>query len=119
MLHNTIVTQSASSDVSTSLLSDAQDILSEGSIDSDWCFEDDVVSSDFCICGAGSRAHKKDCPMSSRNRYLGSILFPKQPSSESVPPHSDKACMSNDLGSLNALGKREMPKRVSPPPAKV
>ena len=37
--------------------------------DSDWCFEDDIINTDMCLCGAGSRAHTKDCPMNSRNRY--------------------------------------------------
>ena len=32
----------------------------------DWCYEDDIISSDMCVCGALGRAHKRDCPMSSR-----------------------------------------------------
>ena len=39
------------------------------SSDSDWCFEDDILrhTCSECTCGAISRAHKKDCPLSSRN----------------------------------------------------
>ena len=43
--------------------------------DSSWCFEDDV-SGITCLCGACSRAHK-ECPLNSRNRYVGCTLFPK------------------------------------------
>ena len=32
----------------------------------DWCYEDDIIS-DMCVCGALGRAHKRDCPMSSRS----------------------------------------------------
>ena len=34
----------------------------------DWSYEDEIISGRTCLCGAGGRAHKKDCPMSSRNR---------------------------------------------------
>ena len=40
----------------------------------DWCYEDDIISGGICLCGAGGRAHKKDCPMSSRNRYPSCAL---------------------------------------------
>ena len=33
----------------------------------DWCYEDDIISSVMCVCGALGRAHKKDCRMSSRS----------------------------------------------------
>ena len=33
----------------------------------DSCYEDDIISSDMCVCGALGRAHKRDCPMSSRS----------------------------------------------------
>ena len=29
-----------------------------------------------CTCGAEGRAHKRDCPLSSRNRMSGRTLFP-------------------------------------------
>ena len=73
---------SENSDVMTStdnILSEAEDFSSEDSeamSNGEWCFEDDIIT-DMCICGAGGRAHKKDCPMSSRNRYPSCILFPK------------------------------------------
>ena len=82
-------TESVSIDVTTSVLSDIEENSSKDSVlssDSDWCFEDDIFSSDLCTCGAGSQAHKKDCVMSSRNRYPGCILFPKDPTIDRVPP---------------------------------
>ena len=33
----------------------------------DCCFEDEIISSDMCVCGALGRAHSRDCPMSSRS----------------------------------------------------
>ena len=36
------------------------------------CFEDDIISDIVCTCGAGSRGHKKTCPMNSRNLYQSS-----------------------------------------------
>ena len=85
--------------VATSVLSDVEENSSEDSVPSsgsDWCFEDDIFSSNLCTCGAGSRAHKKDCVMSSRNRYPGSVLFPKDPTIDHVPPRSDKVCRLNE-----------------------
>ena len=44
-------TESVNSDVSTSILSDTKAVSSEGSTalpDSDWCFEDDIISGDLC-----------------------------------------------------------------------
>ena len=40
---------------------------SESTSSNDWCYEDDIISSDMCVCGALGRAHKRDCPMSSRS----------------------------------------------------
>lgn len=91
---------SENSDVMTftdDILSDAEDFSSEDSeamSNSEWCFEDDIIT-DMCICGAGGRAHKKDCPMSSRNRYPSCILFPKVPPGDSLPAHTDSTCKSN------------------------
>ena len=42
---------------------------SESTSSDDWCYEDDIISSDMCVCGALGRAHKRDCPMSSRNSF--------------------------------------------------
>ena len=50
---------SENSDVMTftdDILSDAEDFSSEDSeamSNSEWCFEDDIISGDICICGAG------------------------------------------------------------------
>ena len=79
------------------ILSEAEDFSSEDSeamSNGEWCFEDDIIT-DMCICGAGGRAHKKDCPMSSRNRYPSCILFPKVPPGDSLPAHTDSTCKSN------------------------
>ena len=40
------------------------------------CGEKQIVSGTTCNCGAEGRAHKKDCPMNTRNRYPGRALFP-------------------------------------------
>ena len=40
---------------------------SESTSSDDWCYEDDIISSDMCVCGALGRAHKRDCPISSRS----------------------------------------------------
>ena len=34
----------------------------------DWCYKD-IISSDMYVCGALDRAHKRDCPMSSRSGF--------------------------------------------------
>ena len=104
-----------------------EDLSSQDSVlstDSDCCFEDTIFSGDSCTCGAGGRAHKKDCPMSSRNRYPSRILFPGGSSAVPVSPRSDKPCKSDKPGSTvsdagsSMLGKREKPKQDQPPPAK-
>ena len=38
--------------------------------------DDNSDCSDSCTCGTTGRAHKRDCPMSSRKRYPGRTLFP-------------------------------------------
>lgn len=63
---------------SPAALSDAEKISSECNVvieDSEWCFEDDIISGNVCTCGAISRAHKKDCPLCSWSRYGGRALF--------------------------------------------
>ena len=63
-----------------SVLSDVSDVS---------CLEDDIidnVSSVQCTCGADGRAHKKGCPMNSRNRYPGRSLFPTMPDYSLEPP---------------------------------
>ena len=73
---------------------------------------------DLCTCGAGSRAHKKDCLMSSRNHYTGCILFPKDTSSDYITPRSDKACVPSSNAGSSELGKRERSSRDQAPPTK-
>ena len=92
-------------------LSDA-DGSSEGGVassESDWCFEDDIISGNVCTCGAISRAHKTDCPLSSRNRYVGRTLFPKASSGNCQVDESGNSVApeihGSDSGSTQ-LGKR-------------
>ena len=79
--------------------------------ESDWCFEDDISSGIVCTCGTISRTHKKDCPLSSRNRYSGRTLFPN-PASDDTPA-DQKAGKSTEIGESDAgstrLGKRSKP----------
>ena len=58
---------------------------------SGWCFEDDIMS---CLCGARSRAHKKECPLNSRNRYVRWTLFPK---ASSVDSDKVDSCVKSKL----------------------
>ena len=95
-------------------LSDAESISLKGSVptpigDTSWCFEDDIISGNICMCGALGRAHKKDCPLNSRNRYVGCTLFPK--ASSAKPPEAKKS-------GPTCLGKREKPASEKALPAK-
>ena len=101
--------------------SDAESIaLNEGmptpTGDSSWCFEDDIISGIICLCGALGRAHKKDCPLNSRNRYAGCTLFPKASCVDSGK--GDKSATSEVGTGSTHLGKREKPGSGKPPPAK-
>ena len=86
---------------------------------SEWCFEDDIICGDICTCGA----HKKSCPLSSRNRYIGCTLFPKASSVDSQA--NADSCGKSELhktgkvgtGSTR-LGKRDRPATEKSPPAK-
>ena len=53
-----------SDDDNLSLPNDNLSDESESTSNDDWCYEDDIISSDMCVCGALGRAHKRDCPMS-------------------------------------------------------
>ena len=64
----------AASDDSLPDTSSDESVLSHNMSADDWCYEDDIISGDICMCGAGGRAHKIDCPMSSRNRYPSCAL---------------------------------------------
>ena len=61
--------------------------------------DDDVCQ---CTCGAQGRAHKRNCPMSSRGRYPGRALFPP-------PSNSEVDAISSD--SSDGLG----PDGIGPP----
>ena len=81
--------------------------------DSSWCFEDDIISGIICLCGALGRAHKKDCPLNSRNRYAGRTLFPKASCVDSGK--GDKSETSEVGTGSTHLGKREKPGSGKPP----
>ena len=86
--------------------------------DSSWCFEDDIISGIICVCGAQSQAHK-DCPLNSRNRYVGCTLFPKVFSSDSGKGDKSKLPKTSKIGTGSTrLGKREKPASEKPPQAK-
>ena len=76
----------------------------------------------MCLCGARSRAHKKEYPLNSRNRYVGCTLFPK---ASSVDSDKVDSCVKSELPKTSKvgtrstqLGKRENPVSEKPPPAK-
>ena len=65
------------SGVSSDAFSDVDDTLS------DMCDDDSLAS--MCTCGAAGRAHKRGCPMSSRQRYPAHSCFPRGVVSECSP----------------------------------
>ena len=104
-------TASTNSDADISSPGSTSEVDSEVGEESDWCFEDDIIGGNVCTCGAFSHAHKKDCPLSSRNRYGGRTLFP-EPSSADTPANK-KAGKSTEISEVDAgstpLGKRSKP----------
>ena len=104
-------TESENGDAVHSSLESPSSESSVISEESDWCFEDDIISGNVCTCGAISRAHKKDCPLSSRNRYGGRALFPNPSSADT--PADKKSDKSTEIGESDAgssrLGKRNKP----------
>ena len=104
-------TASTNSDAVISSPESTSEVDSEVGEESDWCFEDDIIGGNVCTCGTFSRAHKKDCPLSSRNRYGGRTLFP-EPSSADTPANK-KAGKSTEISEGDAgstpLGKRSKP----------
>ena len=51
-----------------------------------------------CTCGAEGRAHKRDCPLSSRNRMSGRTLFPAPSEPENTGCSQkirDRNCLSS------------------------
>ena len=76
------------------------------------CPDDDIISGASCTCGAGGRAHKKNCPMNSRKRYPGHALFPPPGNTESspMPIESD--------GGLEPADQSALKESLKAPPAK-
>ena len=73
--------------------------MADGSVassESDWDFVEEIISMNACTCGTLGRAHKTNCPMSSRNRYASHTLFPKVSSGE---------CRADDQGDDSTLTK--------------
>ena len=85
------------------------------SSDSDWCFEDNILRHSECTCGAMSRAHKKDCPLSSRNRYVGCTLFAKAKSQTCKGAGLTVADVEKNSAQPSQLGKRERHPKKKPP----
>ena len=77
------------------------------------CLEDDIidiVSGVQCTCGAEGRAHKKGCPMNSRNHYPGRALFPTMPDGSLEPP-ADK-CIPRESCKAPPAKKRKFNMKV-------
>ena len=87
------------------------------SSDSDWCYKDDILRHIECTCGAISRAHKKDCPLSSRNRYVGCTLFAKTESQTCKGTGLTVANVDKNSAQPFQLGKRERLPQKKPPTA--
>ena len=65
--------------------------------------DDNSDCSDSCTCGTTGRAHKRDCPMSSRKRYPGRTLFPLHGSAESsAAPIADDGVLASSCQSVTA-----------------
>ena len=77
---------------------------SESTSNDDWCYEDDIISSDMCICGALGRAHKRDCPMSSRSGLPTEVYSTDSRFSQSC---SLWVAVGKSKSNLSALGKRK------------
>ena len=79
---------------------------------SDWCLEDDITCGKICTCGAESQVRKKNCPLSSQNRYDGGNLFPAPSSDYSLVDRFEKSKL-HMVGTQ--LGKRQKPVSDKPP----
>ena len=95
------------SDLSQDDMSFAGDISSDESdstSNDDWCYEDDIISSDMCVCGALGRAHKRDCPMSSRSGLPTEVY-----STDSQLSQSDSlwGAVGKSKSNLSTSGKRK------------
>ena len=69
------------------LLESGDDMSNGGSSDSE------TIS---CMCGAEGRAHKRDCPLSSRNRMSGCTLFPASSEPEA---HTEPSTVAENVSS--------------------
>ena len=69
------------------LLESGDDMSNGGSSDSE------TIS---CTCGAEGRAHKRDCPLSSRNRMSGCTLFPAPSEPEA---HTEPSTVAENVSS--------------------
>ena len=78
---------------------------SESTFSDDWCYEDDIISSEMCICGALGRAHKRDCPMSSRSG-LPTELYSTD--SQLSQPDSLWGVLGKSKSYLSTSGKRKI-----------
>ena len=92
------------SDLSESPGGDNSSDESESTSSDDWCYEDDIISSDMSVCGALGRAHKRDCPMSSRSGLPTEIY-----STDSRLSQSDSlwGAVGKPKLNLSTLGKRK------------
>ena len=97
----------------------AQSVVTSATL-SDVCNSDEDIGSDLCTCGAEARAHRRDCPMSSRKRYPGFAPFPHLDSAEScadVTNTSTKKTLRMRVGAYvclhsRSLGKCHLPCRI-------
>ena len=103
------------------VLSDGDEAIAQSSATlSDVCNSDEDIGSDLCTCGAEGRAHRRDCPMSSRKRYPGYAPFSRLDSAEScavVTNTSTKKTLRMRVGAYvclhsRSLGKCHLPCRI-------
>ena len=75
--------------------------------------DDNSDCSNLCTCGTTGRAHKRDCPMSSRKRYPGRTLFPLHGSAESsAAPIADDGVLEPAVASLEPPPSKKRKPRV-------
>ena len=86
-------------------LSDAESISLKESVptptdDSSWCFEDDIISG----------ISTQECPLNSRNRYVGCTLFSK---ASSVDSDKDDRCVKSKFPKTSKVstGSTQLGKR--------
>ena len=94
----------------------AQSVVTSATL-SDVCHSDEDIGSDLCTCGAEGRAHRRDCPMSSRKRYPGYAPFSRLDSAESCAVVTTKKTLRMRVGAYvclhsRSLGKCHLPCRI-------